>query len=122
VSLMFLSVRRAGGQSDPEINKHIFGGFKKLFWNTDIFIHFGSGYYFGIFPFCDDKNTAVVDAKLAAGLNEMKEEREEIAGYNMMSIFVSYPCDSTKTASIFGILKSRVIEVFGEIKVTDFKV
>jgi FixJ family two-component response regulator len=122
ISLMFLSVRHAAGKNDPEINKYIYGGFQKLFWSTDLFIHFGAGYYFGIFPFCDEKNTAVVDAKLASGLGEMKKAMEEIASYNMTSIFVSYPYDSPKTAKVFGVLKERVLEVFGELKIEGFRV
>lgn len=115
LSLMFLSFETTGGYRDAEINRLIFGSIRGLFWDTDLFLPFAAEYYLGVFPFCDEKNTAVVSAKISAKFEELKRENAVLGAYSMAAVFVSYPYDAADKGSVFDLLKERVKQQYKDI-------
>lgn len=110
LSLMFLHFENNSDQliNDTMISNFIFENMKDLFWDTDIFIRFASKYYLGIFPFCDEKNTVIVKAKLIKRFEELKEKNELLQNFQMISIFVSYPFDTSDTGNVYKTLINRI--------------
>jgi len=112
VSILFLVFEKQDEPDavDPAVSAYIFDHIKELFWETDVFIHFASKYYLGIFPFCDDKNTKIIDQKIHAEFEKIKVDNEKVKDYSAVSVFVSYPNDTADTANIFDLLIARVRE------------
>lgn len=102
---------------DYETMNYIFENIRNLFWDTDIFIRFLSKYYFGVFPFCDEKNKEIIDKKLIERFNELKNENKMLKNYRMISVYVTYPYDTSDTSKIYDILKSRIKEAINSIKI-----
>jgi DNA-binding NarL/FixJ family response regulator len=110
LSLMFLHFEN---KSDQIINDTMIGNFmlenmKDLFWDTDIFIRFASKYYLGIFPFCDQKNTTIVKAKLQKRFEELKDKNDILENYDMISLFVSYPFDTSEKDDVYKLLIQKI--------------
>lgn len=88
----------------------LYENLKDLFWETDIFMRFASKYFLGVFPFCDNKNTDIINQKIQNAFQTMKQENKVLEGCELLSVYVSYPADTTDSAEIFNILLSRVRE------------
>jgi hypothetical protein len=110
LSLMFLHFENKSDQilNDTMIGNFMLENMKDLFWDTDIFIRFASKYYLGVFPFCDERNTTIVKAKLIKRFEELKEKNELLENYEMISLFVSYPFDTQETSDVYKILIQRI--------------
>lgn len=117
VSLMFLHFENAAMTeiNDTRASSIIFNDLKELFWDTDIFIRFASKYYLGVFPFCDEKNTQLIDKKMNARFNALKRNDTLLADYKMLSTFVSYPFDTSDTTQVYSMLINRIHENFENI-------
>lgn len=120
ISIMFLNFENNSTKEIQEIEttSFIFENMKDLFWDTDIFIRFASKNYLGIFPFCNEKNTKIINKKLSTRFEELKQKNKLINEYNMISIFVSYPFDTNETSKVYDILISRISEKFKDIQLT----
>lgn len=116
LSLMFLNFEKSGGPRDADINKLLFNSIKQMFWETDMFAPFAADYYLGVFPFCDEKNTAVVSAKISAKFEELKKKNTALAPYAMAAVFVSYPYDTAEKAKVFELLKERIKQQYKDIQ------
>lgn len=112
LSILFLALEKQGcaDEENPAESAFLFENIKELFWETDVFIRFSSKYYLGIFPFCDEKNTKIIDQKIHAEFERLKEENGELKDYSAVSVFVSYPYDTAETAEVFELLLNRVRE------------
>jgi DNA-binding response OmpR family regulator len=120
VSILFLNFESNVMEDrirDYETINYIFENTRDLFWDTDIFIRFLSKYYFGVFPFCDEKNKEVIDNKLIQRFNDLKNADKVLKNYTMVSVYVTYPYDTSDTSKIYDILKSRIREAISSIKI-----
>lgn len=110
LSIMFFNFQSSSPdtENDSETIAAIYADLKELFWDTDIFIRFGSKFFLGIFPFCDEKNTGFINNKLNLKLEEMKRQNKKLEDYSMKSVSVSYPFDTTKTAMVYDVLLGRI--------------
>lgn len=115
LSLMFLDFESSGGTRDAEVNRLLFGSVKDMFWETDIFMPFAADHCLGIFPFCDEKNTAVISAKVHARLEELKRGNAALSGYGLACIFVTYPYDTPETGKVFELLKERIKQQYKDV-------
>lgn len=118
LSIMFL-IFQANESLDSDIEiDNLFNRFKSLFWDTDVFIRFALKYYLGIFPFCDEKSTAIISKKIDERLVQLKETSEQYKYYGLKKVFASYPFDTTDKDQIFGLLIKRIKEMY-EIEISE---
>jgi two-component system, OmpR family, response regulator PhoP len=99
-----LQENRENGTGSAFIFEHV----KELFWETDIIIHFAAKYYLGIFPFCDEKNTRIIERKIRQEFEKLRAAHSMLANYVMTSVFVSYPFDTGDISEVYEVLLSRV--------------
>lgn len=120
ISLMFLHFENSQSEAinDAHMNVVVFENIRDLFWDTDIFIRFASKYYLGIFPFCDENNTSVIEAKMNARFEELKQKNQPLRDYNMISVFASYPFDTDDTTKVYDMLIHRINERFENIRIS----
>jgi two-component system response regulator PhoP len=117
LTLMFLAFLKgsedetlAEDKAAAAVSGKVFDGIRDLFWDTDIFICFASKYYLGVFPFCDEKNTAIISAKINRRFMELQKSNAILKSYRIAISFSSYPFDSRETGKIQEILINRVRE------------
>ena len=114
LSIMFFNFQSnsAAGEVNAEFTAAIYGSLKELFWETDIFIRFGSKFYLGIFPFCDENNTAIIRKKLNKKFEELKSHSKMLEEYKMKSVFVTYPFDTKNTGEVYDMLLGRINQLY----------
>ena len=118
VSILFLAMGSdASEPNDADTASLIFENMSNLFWDTDMFVKFMSKYYFGIFPFCDEKNTAIIKDKMEVKFDELKQSTKVPGDYKMTSVFVSYPFDTQDSAEVYNMLRNRIKGYFKNIAV-----
>ncbi|MCY6369255.1 response regulator [Clostridium ganghwense] len=71
----------------------IYKELKKLFWETDLFVKFGSKSFIGVFPFASKKNVSVIKDKIDNLFIESKIVKEN--SFKIENISVTYPVDGS---------------------------
>lgn len=95
LSLMFFTYYFEGSDVTSKIGKQntyslVYDAIKLLFWDTDIFIRFGTNYYIGVFPFCDEANTRIISQKISEKFFELQSEHVELSKFKMLTIFNTF--------------------------------
>lgn len=112
VSLMFssymISEHDKKVYENSLIEKYIYDNIREIFWDTDIFIRFGSRYYMGVFPFCDVGNTKIIDNKIHESFNNIKVAHPKLNGCNIHNTFVTFPIDADEPQALFDVLLGKV--------------
>lgn len=91
-----------------QLNNHLYDEFKNLFWETDLFVKYGSQSFIGIFPFSDEKNTVVILNKIDRAFETIKLVNEKYKQYNVENVFVTYPFDSSSQEGLLEKLSSKM--------------
>ena len=84
-----------------------FNEIKKLFWKTDIFIRFHTRYFLGVFPFCNNENTKVINEKVLERYEHLLEERMIPTAFKPLIEFVTFPKDSEDIKALQNILYNK---------------
>ena len=98
------------------LNNHLYDEFKSLFWETDLFVKYGSQSFIGIFPFSDEKNTEVILNKIKKAFEIIKIENENYKKYNLENVFVTYPFDSSSQDGLLDKLSEKMKTAILNIK------
>lgn len=99
------------------LNNKVYDEFKSLFWETDLFVKYGSQSFIGIFPFSDEKNTTVILNKIENSFENIKIENEKYKYYNVENVFVTYPFDGSSQEDLLEKLSNKM-----KTAITDFKI
>jgi PleD family two-component response regulator len=99
------------------LNNNIYDEFKSLFWETDLFVKYGSQSFIGIFPFSDEINTVVILKKIEKAFDGIKIENKKYKYYNVENVFVTYPFDGSSQEDLLGKLSEKM-----KTAITDFKI
>ena len=104
------------GYSIPDVDysryaAHIYEELNSLFWETDIFIQYGSDSFLGFFPFCGAENSFIINEKLTKKFESMKEQYYIYKKYNLVTAFVTYPLDGDNVDSLFELLDNKINEI-----------
>lgn len=99
------------------LNNNIYNEFKSLFWETDLFVKYGSQCFIGIFPFSDEKNTDIILKKIEKAFDGIKIKNEKYRYYNVENVFVTYPFDGSSQEDLIGKLSEKM-----KTAITDFKI
>jgi len=113
LSLMFLTYFCDGSDEANKIGKHntynlVYKAIKALFWDTDIFIRFGTNYYIGVFPFCDEANTQIISRKITERFLKLQSENIELSKFKMITIFNTFPLEAKNPNDMLQLLIERV--------------
>ncbi|KDR94709.1 Response regulator receiver domain-containing protein [Peptoclostridium litorale DSM 5388] len=96
------------GNRLDEVGRIVYPKIKQLFWDTDIFMSFGSCSYLGVLPFCTFENTKVVEGKIQEVFEELAEENRVLDRYEVETVFVTYPNEIQSKAELFPKLKEKL--------------
>jgi hypothetical protein len=104
------------GYTSPDVDysryaAHIYEELNSLFWETDIFIQYGSDSFLGFFPFCGAENSFIINEKLTKKFESMKEQYYIYNKYNLVNAFVTYPIDGDNVESLFELLDKKIDEI-----------
>ncbi|OEH85332.1 hypothetical protein BHU72_04345 [Desulfuribacillus stibiiarsenatis] len=86
---------------------YLYEQLKKVFWETDIFLPYGSQTFIGIFPFCDPEHTHIVNDKIHAKYLEILEINEQYREFAVENSWVSFPEDGTTRENLLDTLIER---------------
>ncbi|OEF96674.1 response regulator [Desulfuribacillus alkaliarsenatis] len=81
---------------------------QQLFWDTDVFLPYGSQTFIGIFPFCDKGQTLHIRRKVLNKCREIKAEKREFKFYDVQMTFSSYPEDGETREQLLDVLIERM--------------
>jgi len=90
------------------LNNHLYEEFKSLFWETDLFVKYGSQSFIGIFPFSNENNTVVILNKITAAFEKIKIKNEKYKYYNLENVFVTYPFDGSYQDDLLETLSEKM--------------
>jgi len=99
-----------------ELNNNVYDSFKSLFWETDLFVKYGSQSFIGIFPFSDEKNTHVILDKMDKSFENIKVENDKYSDYNVVTVFITYPFDGSSQEDLLQKLSEKM-----KVAIIDFK-
>ncbi|HEY5560304.1 MAG TPA: response regulator [Clostridiaceae bacterium] len=71
----------------------VYDTLSKLFWDTDVFVKYGSQSFIGIFPFSDEVNTQIVVNKINDSFEKLKKEDKQFSTYSISSVYVTSPLE-----------------------------
>lgn len=69
----------------------IYTSLNEIFWDTDVFVQYGSQSFIGVFPFCDKSNTAIIEEKLNNRFDTLKNRNSRLSQFILANTFVTYP-------------------------------
>ena len=98
------------------LSEKLFDDFKSLFWDTDLFVKYGSQSFIGIFPFSDEKNTVVITNKIEKTYEKIKNENEKYKNYYVENSFVTYPLDGSSQEELLIKLSQKMKTAILKIK------
>ncbi len=90
------------------LNNEVYDSFKSLFWETDLFVKYGSQSFIGIFPFSDEKNTPIILDKIDKSFENIKIENEKYKYYNVETVFITYPFDGSSQEDLLQKLSEKM--------------
>lgn len=99
-----------------DISEYIFDNLKSIFWDTDIFIHYASQNFIGVFPFATTENKHKISDKVDACFNALKLKEPKLKEYYLSNVFVTYPQDIKDDEDLFLILLEKTKEVIKATK------
>lgn len=113
LSIMFFTYYYEGSDTTARIGKQntynlVYDSVKSLFWDTDIFIRFGTNYYIGVFPFCDQANTKKISQKISQKFFELQGEHVDLSKFKMLTIFNTFPVDAKSPEEMLQSLIDKV--------------
>lgn len=98
------------------LSEKLLDDFKSLFWDTDLFVKYGSQSFIGIFPFSDEKNTVVITNKIEKTYEKIKNENEKYKNYYVENSFVTYPIDGSSQEELLIKLSQKMKTAILKIK------
>ena len=98
------------------LSEKLLDDFKSLFWDTDLFVKYGSQSFIGIFPFSDEKNTVVITNKIEKTYEKIKNENEKYKNYYVENSFVTYPLDGSSQEELLIKLSQKMKTAILKIK------
>ncbi|MGV8980831.1 response regulator [Clostridium sp.] len=98
------------------LNNQLYHQFKSQFWETDLFVKYGSQSFIGIFPFSDEKNTVVILNKIEKAFENIKIENEKYNNYNIENAFVTYPFDGSSQEDLLQKLSEKMNNAILSVK------
>jgi CheY-like chemotaxis protein len=104
---------------DTEYNKvseYVYDHLKDIFWDTDIFIHYASQNFIGVFPFASVENKNVINDKVATCFEDLKFKNPKLKEYSLSNVFVTYPQDIEEDEDVFLTLLEKTKEALNAPK------
>lgn len=99
-----------------DVSGYIFDKLKNIFWDTDIFIHYASQNFIGVFPFASSENKNKISDKVDACFNNLKLKETNLKDYYLSNVFVTYPQDIKEDEDLFLILLEKTKEAIKATK------
>ncbi len=102
------SAGKHGESGFDEVGRIVYPKIKELFWDTDIFMSFGSCSYLGVLPFCTFENTKVVEGKIQDVFEHLSYENHMLDNYKVETVFITYPNEIQSKSELFPKLKEKL--------------
>ena len=83
------------------INDLIYNQLRELFWDTDIFVKYGSQSFIGIFPFSDENTTKTITEKINSSFKELQNKANDLSKYDTINVCVTSPLDGNDKDVLF---------------------
>jgi DNA-binding response OmpR family regulator len=113
MSTFYKPLKANSNEIDNEYNKvseYVYDHLKNIFWDTDIFIHYASQNFIGVFPFASIENKNVISDKVDACFNDLKLKNPKLKEYSLSNVFVTYPQDIEEDEDVFLTLLEKAKE------------
>jgi DNA-binding response OmpR family regulator len=99
------------------VSDYIYNNLKGIFWDTDVFIRYGSQSFIGVFPFASGENKDIISGKVEATFNDLKAKEAKLEGYYLANEFVTYPEEIKEDQDIFLMLLEKIKEAIKATKI-----
>ena len=118
LTMLFVYLENIGEDKlrEHETNTYIFNCLKKQFWDTDLFVRFASEHCLGIFPFCGNSSTVILQTKIELHFQELKENNDILKDYNLMCAYITYPYDTPDKDQVFSLFVGRINAKFKDLR------
>ena len=104
MTTLYKSIKNFSNEIDDEYNdlsEYIYDNVKSIFWDTDIFIHYGSQSFIGVFPFASGENKNIISGKVEDCFNDLKAKEVKLKEYYLSNVFVTYPEEIKENEDVF---------------------
>lgn len=89
--------------------------FRSLFWDTDMFLPYGSQSFIGILPFCGKDQTVYVKRKVDKSFEELQMNDYQFLNYDVQMTFVTFPEDgATREELLDRLIDKTIISMRGK--------
>lgn len=105
------------------INDLIYNQLRELFWDTDIFVKYGSQSFIGIFPFSDENTNKTITEKINSSFKELQNKANNLSKYDIINVCVTSPLDGNEKDVLFKKLVEKMEKGINDKKqeVSDLK-
>ena len=83
-----------------QVSELFYQNFKRILWDTDIFEHYGSQTFIGLFPYCGLDNMEKVKIKMIDSFNLVIEENKELSAFHLAISTITYPSEASATKEL----------------------
>lgn len=120
ISLFFKNVDEVTSSVETEyqkISKLLLPHLKKIIFETDLFMPYGSQSFIGIFPFCSVENQHFIKDKFRDTFEDMQIEHPFLESYSLINVFVSFPEDGDNKEDVLKKLSELTLKQVKEYQI-----